>query len=509
MSSPRRTDISCTSSGKRDLSISLGPGISISPSDDFCDKKQSNISGYKQALLVKKTLKFKNGNRCWPSINRFRNQGPRMEFTNRKSRRKRRRNCVQWERKQTISTTDHTQKQHVDDKHNRLLTICTQKAKSMNIIENCKISPTGKYYIKGMCYKKRNHHKNLARLISSDKLTPGEKLEILMNKENMFFTFVTNHEGSRYLQETLISATTEQLQSTFNHIQPDFVSISKDVFGNYVAQKYLELGSDELRSAILKTLQPSILLLSVEVYGCRVVQKLLECGAYELKLLVAEQFTGSILDYVFDQNGNHVVQKIIQSLNPSDIGFIVDEISGKTYSLAKHPYGCRVIQQLLTKVSRARARPLLNEVIEHTIALSKNKYGNYIIQWVIKNCHVEGRELVLKLMGRVAELSRNKFASNVIELAFIRSSRAHISELAEELFQDELYLGERYPKLALLVNDQFGNYVIQTLLEASSGPFRYRLLNSLNKCGKLKMEYGKNLFLKVEKMLRNHCSDIK
>jgi len=281
------------------------------------------------------------------------------------------------------------------------------------------------------------------------------------------------------------------------------------VFGNYVAQKLLELGSDELKSSILKTLKPSLLLLSVEVYGCRVVQKLLECGSHELKLLVAKQFAGSIIDYVFDQNGNHVVQKIINCLNPNDIAFMLDEISGKTYSVAKHPYGCRVIQLLLEKVSRARARPLLNEVIEHTVALSKNKYGNYVVQWIIKNCDLERRKLVLKLMGRVAELSRDKFASNVVELAFTRSSRGHTSELAEELFQDESYHGEKYPKLVLLVNDQFGNYVIQTLLESSSGPFRYRLLTSLNKCGKLKMEYGKNLFLKVEKMLQKHCPDIK
>lgn len=430
-----------------------------------------------------------------------------MEFTNRKIRGKRRRNCVQGERKQTISKTDNIQRKPRYDKHGRLLTICTQKAKNMNITANGNISPTGQLSNKGMSSKKGNRRKNLARLISSEELTPGETLKILMNNRNMFFAFVTNQDGSRYLQETLISLTTEQLWSTYNHLQPDFISISKDVFGNYVAQKYLELGSDELRSAIFKTLRPSIRSLSLEVYGCRVVQKLLECGVHELKLLVAEQFTGSIIDYVCDQNGNHVVQKIIQCLNPNDIVFMVDEISGKTYSLAMHPYGCRVIQRLLYKVSRARSRALLNEIIEYTIALSKNKYGNYIIQWIIKNCDLERREVVLKLIGRVAELSKDKFASNVIELAFIRSSRAHTSELAEELFQEELYHGERYPKLALLVNDQFGNYVIQTLLESSSGPFQYRLLNSLNKCGKLKMEYGKNLFLKVEKMLQKHCPD--
>jgi len=339
-------------------------------------------------------------------------------------------------------------------------------------------------------------------------LSFGETLKILINNENMFFCFITDQEGSRYLQENLISATREQLWSSFNHFQPYFVSISQDVFGNYVAQKYVELGSDELRTAILKTLESSILLLSLSVYGCRVVQKLLECGAQELKLLIAEHFSGSIINHVYHQNGNHVVQKIIKCLNPNEIGFMVDEISGKTYSLAMHPYGCRVIQRLLEKIGRGRARPLLKEILHHTVALSKNKYGNYIIQWIIKNCVVERREVFLKLLGRVVELSRDKFASNVIEQSFRRSSRAHANELAEELFQDESYHGKSYPKLALLVNDQFGNYVVQTLLESSSGQFQHRLLRYLSKCQTSKKDYGKNLFLKVGMMLQKQSLDI-
>jgi len=191
--SPRQTDISWAISGKSGLSISLSPGISISPSDEFCDGEQSNISGNKEAPIgKKKALELENGKRYWPSINRFRNRGAGMEFSNRKSRGKRRRNYVQRERKQAIST-DHIQKNSCSEKHLRLSTACTQKGKNMNIIAN------------------GNLRKNLARLISSEKLTPGETLKKLMNNGNMFFALVTNQEGSRYFQETLISLTTEQL----------------------------------------------------------------------------------------------------------------------------------------------------------------------------------------------------------------------------------------------------------------------------------------------------------
>jgi len=83
----------------------------------------------------------------------------------------------------------------------------------------------------------------------------------------------------------------------------------------------------------------------------------------------------------------------------------------------------------------------------------------------------------------------------------------HIRELAEELLKVGSPKKESYPTLALVVNDQFGNYVVQTLLESSSGAFRQRLLRSLSKCGRSKQNYGKNLLLKVGQMLRKKSTN--
>jgi len=300
----------------------------------------------------------------------------------------------------------------------------------------------------------------------------------------------------------LNSATSEQLWSTFTHLKADFVDVCQDVFGNYVAQKYLELGSDELRREVVETLKPYITSLSLGTYGCRVVQKLLECVSWEQKQVVVQQFTGSIIEFVFDKNGNHVVQMLIRCLGVREIGFIEEEIVGHTLSLAIHPYGSRVIQRLLEKVSRIEAQLLLSEIKQQTVALSKNQYGNYIIQWIIKHCAMERRDIVQKLKGRVAKLSRDKYASNVVEQVFKWSSQAIIRDMADELFQDFSAGEGTYPVLAAIVCDQFGNYVIQTLLESSTGALRHRLLASLSKCGKLDKFFGKNLSVKCRQLLR-------
>jgi Pumilio-family RNA binding repeat len=49
-----------------------------------------------------------------------------------------------------------------------------------------------------------------------------------------------------------------------------------DVFGNYVIQKFLEVGDESVRLHIARLLTGHILKLSQDLYGCRVVQKALQ-----------------------------------------------------------------------------------------------------------------------------------------------------------------------------------------------------------------------------------------
>jgi len=482
ISGNHQNDICCASPEGSGLALSSGASISISPTNEYNEeiKKNASTNLQTQRRAAEVPLQFESAKRCWKPNSHWQHNVRCKEIRARnKGGNRLRRNRFQRFSNESSRTTN---------------------VKKISSADN--ITPSLSIGSNKRNFKKVNRN-TFSRWIFGNKFTLGDALKMLMIKEDALLTFVTDQEGSRFLQEHLSSATAEQLWSTFNHLKSDFVTISQDVYGNYVAQKYLELGSDELRSAILETLLPNISSLSVQLYGCRVVQKLLACGACEHKSLVAKQFIGSIMKFVYDQNGNHVIQKLIECLNPKEIDFMVDEIRGYTCSLAMHPYGSRVIQRLLTRICRKKAQPLLNEIKPHTIALSKNQYGNWIIQWIIKHWVLERREVVVQLIGHVDELSRDKFASNVIEQVFKRASRAHISVLAEELFEDDSSQTKRCPKLVTLVNNQFGNYVIQTLLDISSGEFRQRLLAALNRCGMSAKVHGVNLH-KGRKMLRRN-----
>ena len=59
--------------------------------------------------------------------------------------------------------------------------------------------------------------------------------------------FCRDQHGSRFIQTKLDSATLAEKQKVFESVLPVALGLMKDLFGNYVCQKFLERGSPEQR----------------------------------------------------------------------------------------------------------------------------------------------------------------------------------------------------------------------------------------------------------------------
>ena len=162
--------------------------------------------------------------------------------------------------------------------------------------------------------------------------------------------FSADQHGSRFIQQQLENASTEEKNMVFNEILPKCLQLMVDVFGNYVIQKFFEYGTTEQIKQLSINIQGHVLSLSLQMYGCRVIQKLLQALDEidpTLKVRLVRELEGNVMKCVKDQNGNHVIQKCIETVSSPQIQFIIDSFSGQVYSLATHPYGCRVIQRIL------------------------------------------------------------------------------------------------------------------------------------------------------------------
>ena len=129
--------------------------------------------------------------------------------------------------------------------------------------------------------------------------------------------FSRDQHGSRFIQQQLETATTEEKQMVLDEVLPSILQLMSDVFGNYLCQKLFEFGTPAQVATLGRKLQGNVLALSLQMYGCRVVQKAIESIDNELQVLLLQELEGHILRCVKDQNANHVIQKCIEKIPPS------------------------------------------------------------------------------------------------------------------------------------------------------------------------------------------------
>lgn len=85
--------------------------------------------------------------------------------------------------------------------------------------------------------------------------------------------FSRDQQGSRFIQHKLDSAGKEERERVFSEIKREAVLLMKDVFGNYVIQKFFDFGNQTHKTFFLEHMRGKIFELSTHVYACRVIQK--------------------------------------------------------------------------------------------------------------------------------------------------------------------------------------------------------------------------------------------
>ena len=322
--------------------------------------------------------------------------------------------------------------------------------------------------------------------------------------------FTKDQHGSRFIQQKLPESSDEEKEVIFNEIRDISYDLMTDVFGNYVIQKYFEHGSPIQKKILLDCMIGHIYELSLQTFGCRVVQRALEAIDLDGQIQIIEELKDYILVCAKDQNGNHVIQKSIETIPFDRIEFVLESLDNQIYHLSTHPYGCRVIQRLLEHSDAEDRKKILGELNRFIFYLIQDQYGNYVMQHTLERGNPEDREEILKIvLGSVVNFSKHKFASNVIEKCIkfgTLDQRRRI--LHEVMIGNEDYNVETVSDdsaLALMMKDQYANYVIQKLVEgfdAKSDEKKILVvkLRQYLKQISSKNNYGKHL-ASVEKMI--------
>lgn len=191
--------------------------------------------------------------------------------------------------------------------------------------------------------------------------------------------------------------------------------------------------------------------------------------------LISRALRKDVLSLVQDLNGNHVIQKCAAHFRPvALIQFIFDAICTPTHFLtvATHRHGCCVIQRCVDYGADQQRSVVAQFVLKHALELSQDAFGNYVLQYTIEaSAHDFFVRVVSKMLPFIAELSLQKFSSNVVEKVIKRADRVTRDRILAQLVLPE--------KLNRLLCDSYGNYVIETALACASVHYRQLMVESL------------------------------
>lgn len=283
--------------------------------------------------------------------------------------------------------------------------------------------------------------------------------------------------GCRFLQkkvdESLVASYETRLANfeiIFKEIYPYLYELIIDPFGNYLIQKLVDYCSEANLSLILEILQFNLFQISINQHGTRALQKIIDLlsNSYQLGLLT-KGLRHYIIELIKDLNGNHVIQKILNKYPPESCQFIYDAIIADLYVVATHKHGCCVLQKCLNHVNNAQLNGFAATILSFDIfvKLINDQFGNYVLQYLIL---INLNEINVRVFHNfvaygITGLCNLKFSSNVIE-KFLKNCYNNELRLPKFLaLKFDLTYHVLNLDLNKLINDPYGNYVIQTLID--------------------------------------------
>ena len=348
-------------------------------------------------------------------------------------------------------------------------------------------------------YNAFNNVRNISIPIQNNKQTKTQKKRNSFNipvPNNLYYedsyildnlnSYLTDQTRCRQIQEKLEEKKndSEFINKFYQNIESNLVDIINHQFGNYVIQKFFDVilfqKNQNLISQFFSKIQSDLFKISVNNYGTRVFQKSLEKldnGIYEqietpeLNNIIKNLVEKHIFALCYDKNGNHVFQKIARIFPKDRNQFIFDLLNQYAIEISKLKQGATILQNTFKYASSVQLKSLILKILSDIGALVNDEYGNYTIQLIIELKEKEYNDIIYDyLIKNCLPLSKKKFSSNVIDKCIIGEDE-NSKKLVNCIIKNK-YVKE-------MINDQFGNYVIQKALKVSDYNTQVEIINQI------------------------------
>ncbi|KAI4368568.1 hypothetical protein MLD38_017112 [Melastoma candidum] len=290
------------------------------------------------------------------------------------------------------------------------------------------------------------------------------------------YILAKDQEGCRYLQRKILEGKKNDIEKILLEVTDRMVELTMDPFGNYLVQKLFEACDNDQKTRILRVItrtKGDLLHISCDMHGTRVVQKIVESLRIpEHFSIVVSSLRPNILTLMKNVNGNHVAQHCLRYLPSKHMELLLESVASNCVELATDRHGCCVLQKCIAHSSGEQRFLITYAIALNSRVLSQDEFGNYAVQYILDKDDPRATEDVLDhLEGHLVDLSMQKYSSNVVESCLKLAREERRACVIQELIGS--------PRLDQILQDPYGNYVIQSAIMASKGALRSAIVKAI------------------------------
>jgi len=216
------------------------------------------------------------------------------------------------------------------------------------------------------------------------------------------------------------------------------------------------------RHVELSDLADKISEIAQDQYGSRLIQQKLEVASEEEKQLAFKSVLQKMPQLTTDVFGNYVIQKFFEYGSPEQRRILAEQLVGQVLKLSLQMYGCRVVQKALDSVPIEQQVLLIGELKGHVIKCIEDQHGNHVVQKCIERLPTDRINFIVESFEgpSASRMAKHCYGCRVIQRLIEYCSSSQISPLLEEVLRC----------CTELATDQYGNYVVQHVMEHSTRP---------------------------------------
>ena len=296
------------------------------------------------------------------------------------------------------------------------------------------------------------------------------------------YSFLTTQKGSRSIQNILSTVSEKEIDIILKKIKSKSSEIMIDKYGNYFFQKLIEFCTPKQRHFLLLSIKDNFVEIANNSFGTHPLQLLIEqiCTNKE-KEVVLKSIENNELNLSLDSRGTHVLQKFISCTNDEERLSINQNLLEILPKLINDPFGVCVLIKLIKYTNDKKIKQKISQYISDNNPLSfiQHPYANYAVQSLFnQNDIIYCNEIIKVIVDNFYILSLKKFSSNVVENCIKYGSDIIVSKIYKSLLSED--------KLEVLLNNTYGNFVIEKLVSRLNKEEKNNFLKEIEKLGKEK-----------------------